>query len=62
MSKYKCCASIDGICKNAYGYGVKCRGYSEECRLREAYERIQMTEKGAAQAMRKALGIKGDCE
>lgn len=62
MSEYKCCESINGVCHNGYGFGVKCNGYSEECRLRDAYKNIQACTEGSAYIMRKALGIKGDCE
>lgn len=62
MSEYKCCASIDGVCHNRYGYGVRCNGYSEDCKLRPAYKSIQTVVEGAVKSFRNSLGIKGDCE
>ena len=62
MSEYKCCASVDGICRNVYGFGAKCNGYSKECKLRPAYRNAQTVAESAAKSIRNAFGIKGDCE
>lgn len=62
MSEYKCCASINGVCHNAYAFYVKCNGFSKECKLRPAYESMQITAQKAVKLIRNAYGIKGDCE
>lgn len=62
MSEYKCCASINGVCHNAYAFYVKCNGFSKECKLRPAYESMHMVAQKSAELIRKAYGIKGDCE
>lgn len=62
MSEYKCYASVDGICHNQYGYGVRCNGYSKDCKLRPAYRTMQTAAENAAKTIRNVFGIKGDCE
>lgn len=62
MSEYKCMASQDGICRNAYAFGVGCNGYSKECKLRPHYKNIENAYKGVAESIRRAYGIKGDSE
>ena len=62
MSDYKCEASRKGICHNIYGYGTKCSGYSNECRLRQYYERLSNAARGLENALKNALGIKGDMQ
>ena len=61
-SEYKCLASQDGICGNVYGFGIKCNGYSERCRLRPAYNRLENIINNATKSMRGAHGIVGDQE
>ena len=60
MSKYKCAASIDGICRSVIGNGTKCNGYSKECRLRPGYETLARAAESLENNIRKAFGIKGD--
>lgn len=60
MSEYKCTASIDGICRNVIGNGTKCNGFSQECRLRATYERLQQIEESLESKIKNCFGIKGD--
>ena len=62
MGENKCMASQDGICRNAYAFGVRCNGYSKECKLRPHYINMENAFSGVAESIRKAYGIKGDCE
>lgn len=62
MSEYKCCASINGVCRNVYGYGTKCTGYSKECSLRTIYESRDKMARKLEIVIRRNFGIKGDCE
>lgn len=61
---YKCAASIDGKCRNIYGFGAKCNGYSENCKLRNLYNKFENMFNRAEDNVRKACGIvpseKGD--
>lgn len=59
---YKCTASIDGICRNVWGNGTKCNGYSSKCSLRPTYERLYRVADSLEKSIKNALGIKGDCE
>ena len=36
----KCIASQEGICRNIYGFGEKCNGYSEKCKLKKHYDTV----------------------
>lgn len=56
----KCLASQDGICKNAYAFGIPCNGYSKECKLKPAYDSLGATIKGLENSIRKSLGIVSD--
>lgn len=58
MSKYL--ASQDGICRNAYAFGISCNGYSKECKLKPAYDSLGTTIKGLENSIRKSLGIVSD--
>lgn len=62
MSDYKCDASHEGICHNVYGYGTKCSGYSEKCKLRNHYENIFNVARNARKTIKKSFGIVGDKE
>lgn len=62
MSDLKCCASVDGICQNVYGYGTRCNGYSQECKLRPGYLTLQKAAESARNTIKRAYGIKGDLE
>lgn len=62
MNENKCMASQDGICRNAYAFGVRCNGYSKECKLRPHYTNVENACKGAIESIRNAFGIKGDLE
>lgn len=62
MSTNKCIASQDGICQNVHAFGIKCNGYSEQCRLRPAYNTIENFVNSVAKASRRAYGIVGDRE
>lgn len=61
-NEHKCLASQDGICRNVYGFGIKCNEYSERCRLRPAYNTIENIVNNAAKSVRRAYGIVGDQE
>lgn len=56
----KCIASQDGTCRNAYAFGLKCDGYSQNCKLKPAYDSIETAAKCAADAIRKSFGIISD--
>lgn len=58
----KCMASQDGICRNAYAFGIKCDGYSEKCKLRPHYNNLENAFKGVEKSFRNAFGIVGDKE
>lgn len=60
MGESKCMASQDGICRNYYAFGIRCNGYSKECKLRPHYIKIENALSGVAESIRKAYGIKGD--
>lgn len=53
---YKCCASQDGICRNAMLYGTNCDGYKERCILRPHYQNLKEIQENAKHAVRKAFG------
>lgn len=57
---YKCITSQDGICKNAYAFGLQCDGYSKNCRLRPAYNSLETVANSLAESLRKSLGIVSD--
>ena len=61
-NEYKCMASQDGICRNVYGFGIKCNRYSEQCRLRPAYNTLENIINSATKSMRGTYGIVGDQE
>lgn len=56
----KCLASQDGICRNAYAFGIPCNGYSKECKLKPAYDSLGVMIKGLENSIRKSLGIVSD--
>lgn len=58
----KCIASEDGICRNVFGFGTKCDGYSDKCSLKPHYDNLQMIQESARDSVKKAFGIKGDGE
>ena len=60
MSEYKCCASVDGICRNVWGNGIKCSGFNKECSLRPKYETLSNMANSLERSIRNAFGIKGD--
>ena len=62
MSEYKCTASVDGVCRNVWGNGTKCRGYSKECSLRKHYEKLSNVANNLERSIKKSFGIKGDSE
>lgn len=53
----KCCASQDGICRNAILFGTKCDGYKEKCTLRPCYENLEKAVKGCQHNLRKMFGV-----
>lgn len=55
--RYKCAASIDGECRNVLGFGAKCNGYSDKCRLRNLYCKFDAVLNSAEERTRKAYGI-----
>lgn len=58
----KCIASQEGICRNLYGFGAKCSGYSEGCKLKKHYDTMSNIIERQAELAKKAFGIKGDVE
>ena len=60
MNEKKCLASQDGVCKNVYAGGIRCNGYSKECKLRPAYISVQNAVEGSAESLRRCFGIVGD--
>ena len=62
MSDYKCIASQEGICRNVYGFGTKCNGYSKNCKLRQYYENLFNRVRKARTTLKKTYGIVGDSE
>ena len=52
----KCCASQDGICRNAILFGTKCDGYKESCKLRSTYNTLEQTVKNYQHNLRKMFG------
>lgn len=62
MSEKKCMASQDGICRNVYSGGIRCNGYSKQCKLRPVYTSIQNAADGFQESLRKSFGIIGDRE
>lgn len=56
----KCIASQDGICRNAYAFGLRCDGYNTQCKLKPHYDNIENMFKGLADSFRRAFGITGD--
>lgn len=56
----KCMASKDGVCKNVYAFGLKCDGYSTQCKLRPHYACIEKTCRNAIESIRRSYGIVGD--
>lgn len=54
---YKCCASEDGICRNAILFGMKCDGYKERCRLRPTYDNLERAVKNYQHSIRKIFGV-----
>lgn len=62
MDMNKCMASEDGICRNVYGFGTECNGYSDKCALKQYYDTAERIVKGINKALKINLGIKGDNE
>lgn len=56
----KCVASEDGICRNIYAFGMKCDGYSSECKLRPHYSNLEKATMAVIESIRKSFGLKGD--
>ena len=56
----KCMASEDGICRNIYAFGLKCDGYSSECKLRPHYLNFEKTTMAMVESIRKSFGLKGE--
>lgn len=56
----KCIASQDGICKNAYAFGLKCDGYSTQCKLKPHYDNLENVSKGIEKSIRRIFGIAGN--
>ena len=62
MSEYKCAASIDGVCRNIFGNGTRCNGFSKECTLRQHCENLSNVANHFERSIKNAFGIKGDLE
>ena len=58
----KCIASQEGICRNLYGLGTKCSGYSEGCKFKKHYDTMSDIIERQAELARKAFRMKGDVE
>lgn len=58
----KCIASQDGICRNVLGFGVRCDGYSTQCKLKPTYDKFEIIAKNYSNNVRKMWGIVGDKE
>lgn len=58
----KCMASQGGVCNSVHAFGVKCSGFSTECKLRPAYNSLQAAAENAARTIKRMYGIKGDGE
>ncbi len=58
----KCIASQEGICRNLYGFGTKCSGYSKGCKFKKHYDTMRDIIERQAELARKAFRIKGDVE
>lgn len=58
----KCIASENGVCKNIYGYGTPCNGYSDKCSLKPHYDTIERVVRNGRETVKRAFGIKGDRE
>ena len=56
----KCVASQGGICRNVYAFGIRCDGYSKECKLKPPYDSLGATIKVLENSIRKSLGIVSD--
>lgn len=52
----KCCASQDGIRRNAILFGIKCDGYKERCTLRPTYSTLERIAKNYQHSLRKVFG------
>lgn len=53
----KCCASQDGICRNAILFGTRCDGYKERCKLRPTHNTLERTVKKYQHSLRKMFGV-----
>lgn len=58
----KCIASENGICRNVFGYGIPCNGYSNECSLKPHYDTARRLTEGVNECIKGSLRIKGDIE
>ena len=58
----KCVASQNGICRNVFGFGTECDGYSENCSLKPHYDNLQKIQENIRENIKNALRIKGDRE
>lgn len=58
----KCIASEDGVCRNVFGYGTPCDGYSDKCSLKPHYDTMNRLAKGVSESIKGSFGIKGDKE
>ena len=54
---YNCCASEEGIGRNAILFGTKCDGYKERCRLRPTYDNLERAVKNYQHSIRKIFGV-----
>ena len=52
----KCCASQDGICRNAILFGTKCDGCKEGCALKPCYENLEKAVKCCQHILDKMFG------
>lgn len=58
----KCMASENGVCKNIYGYGTLCNGYSDKCKLKPHYDTVERAARNTQESIKRMFGIKGDKE
>lgn len=58
----KCIASENGVCRNVFGYGTPCDGYSDKCSLKPHYDNVNRLSNDVSESIRRSFGIKGDKE
>jgi len=52
----------NGICRNVFGYGTPCNGYSDKCSLKPHYDAMNRLASIVSEGIKRGFGIKGDKE